>query len=126
MPENTKGIFKEISKSKLVKVAGVGGALVALSDLALAGEKAKEGQYGQAAKIGIPAAAGLVNPAAGGLTEAAANPSGAAQQLRGVAPILGMFADVAQQKMQKYLKDKEQSNSVGAGRGIAPPSSYQK
>lgn len=34
LPENVKGITKEISKSKLVKVAGVGGALIALSDLA--------------------------------------------------------------------------------------------
>lgn len=34
LPENVKGITKEVSKSKLVKVAGVGGALIALSDLA--------------------------------------------------------------------------------------------
>jgi hypothetical protein len=78
---------------------------VALGGLALysAYKKAKEGQYGEAAKIGVPAAAGLVNPAAGGLTEAAVNPSGAAQQLRGVAPIIGTFADIANQKMQQYF-----------------------
>jgi hypothetical protein len=100
----TKSITKKIGGSKAVKVAGVGGTLIALSDLALAGEKAKEGQYAEAAKIGVPAAAGLVNPAAGGLTEAAVNPSASAQQLRNVAPILGTFAEIANQKAQQFLK----------------------
>lgn len=121
-----KSITKEVSGSKLVKVAGVGGALISLADLALAGQKAKEGEYGEAAKIGIPAAAGLVNPAAGGLTGAAAEPGIAASQLRAVAPVMGMFADISQQKISKYLKDKEQAQKVGAGRGIAPPSDYMR
>lgn len=79
---------------------------IALGGLALYGayKKAKAGEYGEAAKLGIPAATGLVSPAIGGLTGAAADPADSASQLRRVAPILGTFSEIANQKMQQYLK----------------------
>jgi hypothetical protein len=121
MPKNTPGIFKEIAKSKLVRVAGAGGALVAFTDLALAGQKAKEGQYEEAARLGIPAATGLISPAIGGLTGAGADPSAFAQQLRAVAPMMGSFAELANQKVQQILKKKKPLEQDNNNIGVPPP-----
>lgn len=122
MSKNTPGIFKEISRSKLVRVAGAGGALVAFTDLALAGQKAKEGQYEEAARLGIPAATGLISPAIGGLTGAGADPSAFAQQLRAVAPMMGSFAEIANQKVQQILKKKKPLEQTNNNIGVPPPS----
>lgn len=47
-PEGTPGIAKTVNKKKLVKVGGIGGALIAATDIANAASK---GKYGEAADI---------------------------------------------------------------------------
>lgn len=95
-PEVTKGIAKEIGKNKLVKVGGVAGALVALSDLA----KAEDMQQRREA-VGN-ALLGFLPP---GLDAGALNADEAAQ-------------------LQQLFAQQAYAQKVGGGRGVAPPSAY--
>lgn len=95
-PEVTKGISRKVANKSLVKVGGVAGALIALSDLA----KAENAQQRREA-VGN-ALLGLLPPGldAGGLN-----------------------AD-EQQLIKERLAQAAYAQQVGGGRGVAPPSAY--
>lgn len=104
----TKSITKKVGAGKTVKVAGVGGALISLADLANA---ASEGT--SAAKEGdSQVARGYATDVIGALT----GPLGMiASQVFGTSP-----EDI------RTLRAADQAKKIGAGRGIAPPSAYQR
>lgn len=96
MPETTEGIVRKVGPNKMVKVGGVAGALIALSDLA----KAENSQQRREA-VGN-ALLGFLPPGldAGGLN-----------------------AD-EQQLIKERLAQAAYAQQVGGGRGVAPPSAY--
>jgi hypothetical protein len=106
--EPTPGITKRIADSKAVRVGGVTGALILATDLASA---AQEGAA--AAKQGDrQMATGYLTDIIGALS----GPVGyTASQLFGTSP-----------EELRTLREAEQVRKVGAGRGIAPPSAYQR
>lgn len=110
LPEPTEGITQKAAGKKLVKVGGVAGALIALSDLAKA-ETTKEREQA----IGN-ALLGLLPP---GMDVGGAN-----------APGIAMTPDVyklgSPYAQSEEAKRHRQAKKVGAGRGIAPPSAYQR
>lgn len=100
-PEPTPGITQKISGYKLVKVAGIAGALVAMSDIAKAASK---GNYGEAAARSVDLATDFI-PVVGTAKTAFSG--------------MGLNADEEQQ-----LKQLQYRAMVGGGqgfRGIAPP-----
>jgi hypothetical protein len=106
--ETTKGITKAVAGSKAVRVAGVTGALVLASDLALAAEEG----VSSAKKGDIQMARGYATDIIGALT----GPLGMiASQTFGTSP-----------EDLRTLRAADQGRKVGAGRGIAPPSAYQR
>jgi hypothetical protein len=108
LPEPTPSITQKIAGSKTVRVAGVTGALILASDLASA---AQEGVT--AAKQGDrQMATGYLTDILGALT----GPVGfTASQLFGTSP-----------DELRTLRAAEQAKKAGAGRGVAPPSAYQR
>ena len=108
LPEPTPSITQKIAGSKTVKVAGVTGALILASDLASAAQEgvtaAKEGDRQMAT--------GYLTDIIGALT----GPVGfTASQLFGTSP-----------EDLRTLRTAEQARKVGAGRGVVPPSAYQR
>jgi hypothetical protein len=108
LPEPTPSITQKIAGSKAVRVGGVTGALILATDLASA---AQEGAA--AAKQGDrQMATGYLTDIIGALS----GPIGfTASQILGTSP-----------EELKTLREAEQRRKVGAGRGIAPPSAYQR
>lgn len=108
LPEPTPSITQKIAGSKAVRVGGVTGALILATDLASA---AQEGAA--AAKQGDrQMATGYLTDIIGALS----GPVGyTASQLFGTSP-----------EELRTLREAEQARKVGAGRGIAPPSAYQR
>lgn len=106
--ETTKSITKKVGAGKAVKVAGVTGALISMAELANA---AQEGT--SAAKEGdSQMARGYATDVIGALT----GPLGMiASQVFGTSP-----EDI------RTLRAADQAKKIGAGRGIAPPSAYQR
>lgn len=96
LPETTEGIVRKVGPSKMVKVGGVAGALVALSDLA----KAEDMQQRREA-VGN-ALLGLLPP---GMDVNSLNANEAAQ-------------------LQQLFAQQAYAQKVGGGRGVAPPSAY--
>ena len=96
LPETTEGIVRKVGPSKMVKVGGVAGALVALSDLA----KAEDMQQRREA-VGN-ALLGLLPP---GLDASSLNADEAA-------------------RLQQLFAQQAYAQKVGGGRGVAPPSAY--
>lgn len=106
--ETTKGITKAVAGSKTVRVAGVTGALVLASDLALAAEEG----VSSAKKGDTQMARGYATDIIGALT----GPLGMiASQTFGTSP-----------EDLRVLRAADQGRKVGAGRGIAPPAAYQR
>ena len=114
--ETTEGIFKKTTENKkLVKIigkAGLAGALVSLADLALA----KTPQEKADAGIGL---LGAILPP--GMDINAAGAPGLPQSQVSQAALLG--SPYAQTEWAKAQRLRERA---GAGRGIAPPSAYQR
>lgn len=110
-PEPTPGITQKISGYKLVKVAGIAGALVALSDIAKAAEK---GKYPEAAAQSIDLATDFI-PGVGTAKTALSG--------------MGLNANEEEQLKQLQYRAKVgygrgMQGSTGGGqgfRGIAPP-----
>jgi hypothetical protein len=96
MPETTEGIVRKVGPNKMVKVGGVAGALVAISDLA----KAENAQ--QRREAAGNALLGLLPP---GMDANALNADEAA-------------------KLQQLFAQQAYAQKVGGGRGVAPPSMY--
>ena len=111
------GNFGKLGKG--VKVAGVAGTLLTLADLANAAQQAKEGNYAEAAKTAAPA----LDPT--GLAFAAVNPNEASGMLKNVSPMAGMLSQLFMAGSDKAEKE-AYKKKVGSGRGIAPPSAYQR
>ena len=120
-PPNVKGIMQTVRSSggKGVKIAGVAGAFLTLADLANAAQQAKEGNYAEAAKTAVPA----LDPT--GLAFAAVNPKDTSSMLTGASPMIGMLSKSLMAGYEKNLKEGYEKR-VGAGRGMAPPSAYQR
>ena len=114
--ETTKGIFKTTTENKklvnIIGKAGMAGALVSLADLALA----KTPQEKTNAGLGL---LGAILPP--GMDINAAGAPGLPQSQVNNSYLLGSpFAQT------QAAKDFRNSQKVGAGRGIAPPSAYQR
>lgn len=98
---------------KIAKVAGVTGTLLAAAEAAKA---AQQGDYVGAAKTAIPA----LDPI--GYLGAAVNPEESAKTLATISPVAGILSQLLGSKAE----EKAYAKKVGAGRGIAPPSAYQR
>ena len=92
---NTPGIAM-----KAAKVAGVGGAILAMADLARAAQQTKEGEYKEAAKTVAP----IIDPT--GLSTAALEPQSTAQMLTSVSPVMGILSQLFGSKIQEKQKSK--------------------
>lgn len=92
---NTPGIAM-----KAAKVAGVGGAILAMADLARAAQQTKEGEYVEAAKTVAP----IIDPT--GLSTAALEPQTTAQMLTNVSPVMGILSQLFGSKVQEKQKSK--------------------
>ena len=99
-----------------LKNAGRAALLVAMADAANAANK---GDYVGAAKIAGPA----LDPT--GMLEAAINPQSTARSLTSVSPTFGFLSQLIASRADERAK-KAYAEKVGAGRGIAPPSAYQR
>jgi len=99
-----------------LKNAGRAALLVAMADAANAANK---GDYVGAAKIAGPA----LDPT--GMLEAAINPQNTARNLTSVSPTFGFLSQLIASRADERAK-KAYAEKVGAGRGIAPPSAYQR
>lgn len=97
MPSNTTGITREVAGKKLVKVGGVAGALIALSDLAKA-ETPEERN-----RIAGEAIMGAVIPP--------------------FMDVGSLNADEQRLLSERFAKEKY-AKKVGGGRGVAPPGMY--
>ena len=102
--------------STALKTAGRAALLVAMADAANAANK---GDYVGAAKIAGPA----LDPT--GMLEAAVNPQSTARNLTSVSPTFGFLSQLIASRADERAK-KAYAEKVGAGRGIAPPSAYQR
>lgn len=102
--------------STALKTAGRAALLVAMADAANAANK---GDYVGAAKIAGPA----LDPT--GMLEAAINPQNTARNLTSVSPTFGFLSQLIATRADERAK-KAYAEKVGAGRGIAPPSAYQR
>ena len=115
--ELTPGITKKTSAgTKPVRVAGTVGALMAISDLA------KAETAGQRGMAGANLLEAVLPPGfmMGGAGEGSSAVPGMAQAM-----LLG--SPYAQSDIAKRLRqEQEYTRKVGAGRGIAPPSAYQR
>lgn len=114
-PEPEKGIFRKVGTNKLVKVGGVAGALVAISDLA----KAETAE--QKATAGTNLLGSLLPPGAD-INEAGA-PTLGEKQIQQQENMLKLGSPYGLTEEAKKARLKEKS---GAGRGIAPPSAYMR
>jgi hypothetical protein len=115
--ELTPGITKKTSAgTKPVRVAGTVGALMAISDLA------KAETAGQRGMAGANLLEAVLPPGfmMGGAGEGSGTVPGMSQAM-----LLG--SPYAQSDIAKRLRqEQEYTRKVGAGRGIAPPSAYQR
>ena len=102
--------------STVLKNTGRAALLVAMADAANAANK---GDYVGAAKIAGPA----LDPT--GMLEAAINPQSTARNLTSVSPTFGFLSQLIASRADERAK-KAYAEKVGAGRGIAPPSAYQR
>jgi len=107
-PEPEKGIFRKVGTNKLVKVGGVAGALVAISDLARAGTAEEKLAAGESL---FPVGTQPSSAEAPGVTT---------QTIQNAALLGSPYAQTEWAKTQR-LKEK-----AGAGRGVAPPSAYMR
>ena len=102
--------------STVLKNTGRAALLVAMADAANAANK---GDYVGAAKIAGPA----LDPT--GMLEAAVNPQNTARNLTSVSPTFGFLSQLIANRADERAK-RAYAEKVGAGRGIAPPSAYQR
>jgi hypothetical protein len=102
--------------SKALKAGGKAFLGVAMANAANAASK---GDYVGAAKIAGPA----LDPT--GILEAAISPESTARNLTSVSPAFGFLSQLIASKADERAK-KAYAEKVGAGRGIAPPSAYQR
>lgn len=115
LPEPTEGITQKAAGKKLVKVGGVAGALIALSDLAKA-ETTKEREQA----IGN-ALLGLLPP---GMDVGEAGAPTLSREQRAKQEEIALLGSPFYNT--QAAKNIRQAKKVGAGRGIAPPSAYQR
>ena len=115
--EITPGITKKTSAgTKPVRVAGTVGALMAISDLAKADTPGQRGMAGANLLEAVLPPGFMM----GGAGEGSSNvPSMEAAMLLG-----SPYAQSPQAK--KLRQEQEYVRKIGAGRGIAPPSAYQR
>jgi hypothetical protein len=102
--------------SKALKAGGKAFLGVAMANAANA---ASQGDYIGAAKIAGPA----LDPT--GILEAAISPESTARSITNVSPAFGFLSQLIASKADERAK-KAYAEKVGAGRGIAPPSAYQR
>ncbi len=124
LPPQTPGITKPVLESKAspfmgtkaAKVGGVLGALIAIPDLA------KAETAGQRGMAGANLLEAVLSP---GFTMLGAGEGSSNVPSMNAAMLLG--SPYAQSDIAKKLRqDQEYTRKVGSGRGIAPPSAYQK
>lgn len=116
LPEPTEGITQKAAGKKLVKVGGVAGALIALSDLAKAETPAERNRILGESIMGAVLPPGMDVGIAGAPT---LSPEQRAKQEE-IALLGSPFYNT------QAAKNIRQAKKVGAGRGIAPPSAYQR
>jgi hypothetical protein len=108
-----------VQGSKVADALKNAGKVALVMSMADAANAATKGDYTGAAKIAGPA----LDPT--GVLEAAVNPQSTARNITNVSPVFGflsqLIASQADERAKKAYVDK-----VGAGRGVAPPSAYQR
>lgn len=117
MPEPTPSITQKIAGSKTVKVAGTTGALILATDLANA---AVTGQSPLAST-----AQGFTNALKSGDYGMAASHAAELLNLHPLGMLGNALFGTSPEELQT-LRNAQQARTVGAGRGIAPPSAYQR
>ena len=110
------GLVQGSKVSEALKNAGKVALIMSMADAANAATK---GDYTGAAKIAGPA----LDPT--GILEAAINPQNTARNITNVSPVFGFLSQLMASQADERAK-KAYVEKVGAGRGIAPPSAYQR
>ncbi len=108
-----------VQGSKVTEALKNAGKVALIMSMADAAKAATKGDYVGAAKIAGPA----LDPT--GMLEAAINPESTARNLTGVSPAFGFLSQLITTRANERAKQ-AYAEKVGAGRGIAPPSAYQR
>jgi hypothetical protein len=108
-----------VQGSKIADALKNAGKVALVMSMADAANAATKGDYTGAAKIAGPA----LDPT--GILEAAINPQNTARNITNVSPVFGFLSQLMASQADERAK-KAYVEKVGAGRGIAPPSAYQR
>jgi len=108
-----------VQGSKIADALKNAGKVALVMSMADAANAATKGDYTGAAKIAGPA----LDPT--GILEAAVNPQSTARNITNVSPVFGFLSQLMANQADERAK-KAYVEKVGAGRGIAPPSAYQR